>query len=90
MWPGEHERLAMSEPVQHLGDHRRHRCVGHADSLVAYPGGIRERTEEVEYRAKAELAPNRRDVAHRRVVRRCVKESDAGGFDAGRHARRRQ
>ncbi len=50
--------------------------IGHAEHLAPHAGGVRERTEEVHDRCDAELAPDRRRVAHGRVIGRSEEEGD--------------
>ena len=58
--------------------HRGHPAVGAADRLRGRPHRVRQRPEEVEDRADAELAPRDRGVPHRGVERRREAEGDAG------------
>ena len=46
-------------------------------AAVARPRRVRERAEHVEHRARPELLPHRRRVAHRRMVRRREHEAEA-------------
>ena len=54
-------------------------------SWCSRPGRVRQRPEDVEDRANADLAPGRPDEAHRRVKGRRVHEADADLVDTARH-----
>ena len=82
----EHERVHVSQSVQHLGHHRRKAPVRNADQLVADTRGIGERSEHVEHGADAELATHRDHVTERRMKVGRVQEPDAGLLDAAAHA----
>ena len=60
-----------SEPssLQHLRQRFEPDLREHAEELARHAGRVRERPEQVEQRARAELDAHRRDVAHRGVVR---------------------
>ncbi len=60
---------------------------GHAQHLPPRPGGIRQRAQDVEDGAEADLAADRRDVAHRGMIRR--REHEAEPRLDRRSARRR-
>jgi hypothetical protein len=59
---------------------------GDADELRGGPGGIRERTEEIENRADAEIAARVDGVFHGRVHGGSEKEADADFFDGAADA----
>ena len=69
----------------HLGGHPR---IGHTDELTPDTTGVGDRPEEVEHAGNAQLAANRRSVAHRRMEPWGETEPDADVFDAARHCRR--
>ena len=73
-----------------LGDAVHVPGVGDADELVARPGRVGQRADEVERRRHAELAAHRRDVLHGEVVARREHEADAAGGDAAAHLLRRE
>ena len=62
----------------------------HADQLKLGPGGIGERPQQIEDRAKAELLANRRGVFHRPVQQRGEAETDADFVDAAANLLGRQ
>src|SRR5205085_2017594 len=53
-------------------------------------GGVRERAEHVEHRTRRELAPNRRRMLHRRVVRLREEEAEAELVDRALDPLRRE
>jgi hypothetical protein len=59
----------------------------HADDLPRRARGIGERSEQVERRPQAELAPCRARMAHRRMKRRREEERDARLAQAALHHR---
>ena len=54
----------VGEHCSHLGGHHR---IGHTDELATDATGVGDRSEEVEHAGHAELAADRRGVAHRRM-----------------------
>jgi hypothetical protein len=56
------------------------------DKLACRPGGIHERTDEIEGRRDTELTAHRRGEAHHRMKPRRETETDPGGVDASSHA----
>ena len=90
--PRRRRRRHLVEPVAAMDDpdalgaeiaqHLRHRLEPagreHADQLTLHAGGIRQRPEQVEDRARAELDPRRADMTHRGVMGRRHHEADAG------------
>ena len=59
------------------GDRRHELGRVDADDLGPRAGGVRQRPEHVEDRAHRELAPDRRRIAHRRMVRGREEEAEA-------------
>ena len=78
------ERALRSEPRQHLGDRGHQLRRVDADDLRAGARRVRQRPEHVEDRPRGELPPNRRRVAHRRVVRGREQEAEAELVDRAR------
>ena len=75
---------------ERLGQRRRE--LGRVDAEDERPrsGGIRQRAEHVEHRTRRELAPHRRGVAHRRVMRLGEEEAEAELVDRALDPLRRQ
>ena len=83
------ERAPRAELREHVGDRPDERFRIDADHLRAGAGGVRERAEHVEHGTRREVAPNRRGVAHRGVVRRREHEAEAELVDRLRDPLRR-
>ena len=60
------------------------RPVEHADHLALHAGRVRQRPQQIEDGADAELGAHRRPVLHRRVVHRRPHEADTGLGDGAR------
>ena len=71
------ERAPRAELREHLGDRAHERRRVDADHLRPRAGGVRQRPEHVEDGPRCELAPDRRRVPHRRMVRRREQEAEA-------------
>ena len=71
------EGAARSETREHLGHRAHERRRVDADHLCARSGRVRQRAEDVEDRARRELAAHRRSVAHGGVVGRREEEAEA-------------
>ena len=78
-----HERMLGAELREHLGDRHDQRLRVDAHHLPAGAGRVRERPEQVEDAADAQLAPDRAGVAHRGVVGLREEEPEADLVDAG-------
>ncbi len=63
------------EPTGDLGHHRRELRIVHAEELSLRPGRVRERAEDVEHGADADLATRGTGVTHARV--KCLREQEA-------------
>ena len=59
----------------------------HAEHLAPREGGVRQRSEYVENRANAELAPDRRHRAHGRMQLRREEKRNSGPAENVAHAR---
>jgi hypothetical protein len=66
-----------AELRQHLRDRRHELRREHAHHLRPRPGGVRQRAEHVEDRARRELAPNRGRMLHGGMMRRREQEAEA-------------
>ena len=76
------ERAARAELRQRVGDRPHERRPSRRRRRPrARPAGLVERAEHVEDRARPELPPHRRGVAHRRMVRRGEHEAEAEVVD---------
>jgi hypothetical protein len=71
--------------LEHRDHPLGHASVAHAEHLAPDAGGVGHRTEVVEDRGDAELAPGGTGVAHRRMEPRGEAEPDAGVGHAARH-----
>lgn len=83
---GEHQRMGVSQSMQHLGHDWREARVRNTEQLVANPSGVGERTDHVEHGPNPELATHRTDMAQRRVKIGRIQEADAGLGDTAAHA----
>ena len=84
------ERAPRAELRQHLRDRAHELRREHAHHLCPRAGRVRQRAEDVEDSPRRELAPHRRRVLHRRVVRRREEEAEAELVDRARDPLRRQ
>ena len=75
---------------EHLGDRRHELGRVDADDLRPRAGRVRQRPEHVEDRARRQLAPHRRRMAHRGVVRRGEEEAEPELVDRALDPARRQ
>ena len=76
------ERVRRAERGEHAADDRHPARLVDAQHLVPRAGRVRERPEQVEDRAHAELAADARDRLERRVEPRREQEADADLLDA--------
>ena len=75
---------------ERLGQRRRELGRVDAEDERPRPGRIRERAEHVEHRTRRELAPHRRGVAHRRMMRLGEEEAEPELVDRALDPLRRQ
>ena len=80
------EGAGRSQLGEHLGDRAHELRRVDADDLSAGARRVGERAEHVEDRARRELAPNGRGVAHRRMMSRREEEAEPELVDRARHS----
>ena len=80
----DHERAAHTKLTERSRHQLRHARVVNADDLRGGSCWIRERSEQIEYRARLQLAPGGHGVPRCRMHRRRKKKSDADFFDRTR------